>query len=319
MNSSSLARRFVTIMVAGALTLTVIAAALSYHLARQRTETDVRATLDGVMTAIEGTLAVGVYADDKVLLKELVQGMIRHSHIDAAQVLNADGATLFVATDDGRNQDPASLRFPAGGVFAEHDIHSFLDEADVIGRVMVHADAGYLRTAVRRQASLLGLVLVGLIAVLALLLNTMTMRLVVQPMSQLARQLAAMQPGGSGRLEVARTHSRDEIGTVVHAANRLLDANQAALARERAMREEISAMEVRYRQIFEYTSAGIFLLTPQFRLVNSNRAIAQLFGATDQDLARLREDDFFQTLFVDPAAAHELVASGDEVRAGVFG
>jgi diguanylate cyclase (GGDEF)-like protein/PAS domain S-box-containing protein len=173
----------------------------------------------------------------------------------------------------------------------------------------VHADAGYLAATVRRQAALLAVVLVGLVLVLAVLLNALTLRLVVRPMSQLARQLSGKEPGGSERLALDAVHSGDEIGTVVHAANRLLDANQAALSRERAMREEVTAMEARYRQIFDHTSAGIFLLTPDYRLVNSNRAISRLFGIERSGVHRLGEQDFLQALFVDPAVARELVAA----------
>lgn len=304
----TLTRRFVAVMVAAAVALAVLAAALSYHLARSRAEDDARAAIQGLITAIENSLNTGVYARDELLLGELVEGMVRHPQVDAAQVVDSSGASLaFAATRSGSGTPPHAL--PAGGMLVTRALTSPFDHHEPIGRLLVHADAAHLRATVRAQARLFGLTQVGLIALLALLLYGVALRLLVRPLSRMARQLALMQPGSTQRLVLPDRHAADEIGMVAHAANRLLDANQVALESERTLRAQVALAEARYRQIFDYTSAGIFLLTPACHLLNGNRALSRLIDANVLDMQALQETDFIEAVFSDPASVRDMVAS----------
>jgi diguanylate cyclase (GGDEF)-like protein/PAS domain S-box-containing protein len=291
--------------------MAALAAAVTYHLTAQRAAAETRAALDGLITATADTIAAGVYANDATLLTEMVNVIERHPQVDTAMVLDVHGAEIAVAGPAGRQLAglAAGTATSADEILMERDLQSPFNNADEpIGRLLVQADARQLRSSVRQQALLVGLALVGLIAALALALYALAMRLLVRPMTQLAHELAAMQPGTSHRISLRGPDTSDEINAVVGAANRLLDANETALANERDMRTAVAAMEARYRQIFDDTSAGIFLLTPQYRLVNSNRAIAFLIGATDADLAQMQDDDFIQRLFSDPGYVHNMVS-----------
>jgi diguanylate cyclase (GGDEF)-like protein/PAS domain S-box-containing protein len=310
MRPRTLTGRFVVTMVVVATSMATLAAAVTYQLTAQRAAAETRAALDGLITATADTLTAGVYANDATLLTEMVNVIERHPQIDAALVLDVNGAEIAVAGSAGRQLAAlaAGTTSSAGEILMERDLQSPFDADERIGRLIVQADARQLRSSVRQQALLVGLALVVLIAALALALYALAMRLLVRPMTQLAHELAVMRPGTSHRISLRGPDTSDEINTVVDAANRLLDANETALASERDMRTEVAAMEARYRQIFDDTSAGIFLLTPQYRLVNSNRAIAFLIGATDADLAQMQDDDFIQRLFSDPEYVHNMVS-----------
>jgi len=198
---------------------------------------------------------------------------------------------------------------PKDGMLVTRTLVSPFDRSEPIGQLLVHADAAHLHARLRHQAWLLALILAGLIAVLALLLNAVALRVLVRPLSRMAHQLAAMEPGSAQRVVLPVSHAADEIGMVVNAANRLLDTNQAALDSERALRAEVALTEARYRQIFDYTSAGIFLLTPRSNLLNGNRAISRLIDANAMDMEELRGSDFIQEVFIDPACVRDMVAS----------
>lgn len=85
-------------------------------------------------------------------------------------------------------------------------------------------------------------------------------------------------PGTTERLTVPTGHALDEIGDLTHSANALLDANQIAMQRERELRAEIEVMEAQYRQIFDFSSAGIFVLDGEGRLINSNPTALRVIG-----------------------------------------
>jgi diguanylate cyclase (GGDEF)-like protein/PAS domain S-box-containing protein len=308
MTPRTLTRRFVVVMVTAAMLLALLAAALSYHLARARAEDEARAAIQGLVTAIENSVNTGVYARDEVLLGELVAGMVRHPQVDAAQVLDSGGVSLaFAANRPPTGTQPRTM--PADGILVTRALTSPFDRHETLGRLLVHADAAHLRGSVRGQAWLFGLTQAGLIVLLALLLNFVALRLLVRPLSRMARQLALMHPGSTQRVVLPDNHATDEMGMVANAANRLLDANQAALENERALRAQVALAEARYRQIFDYTSAGIFLLTPRGHLLTGNRAISRLIDANVLDMQALNESDFIEAVFVDPVAVRDMVAS----------
>jgi diguanylate cyclase (GGDEF)-like protein/PAS domain S-box-containing protein len=309
MKPRTLNGKFMTIMVSAALAVAALAALGSYQLANRQADAAGRAALDGLLTAIEKTAAEGAYARDKVLLTELVAGIVRHPLVAKAQVFDATDASLAYAVDPPDPKAAPVTMTAADGFYLVRELKSPFDPRELVGRLVIRADARELQASARQQALLMGLALVSLIVVLALVLNAVALRLLTKPMSQMARELAVMEPGTADRVSLVSAHSEDEIGTVVRAANRLLDANQAALARERAMREEIASMEAQYRQIFDFTSAGIFVLTPQCRLLNSNPAISRVIGSSTEDMSRLRDTDFIQLVFCSPMRVREMVAS----------
>ncbi len=308
----TLSGRFIAILVAVAMSLALVAAAAGYQWATRQADQSARAALDRLATVITNTVAAGAYAQDQVLLNELVNGIVNHPEADQAQVLDASGASIAYASDS-RNPPAATPDLMAGGgILITRDLRSPFDPDEVLGRLVVHADERALVSRATQQAVLLALTLFGLILAMALVLNFVALRLLANPMARMARELTAMEPGTSNRVSVAATHAGDEIGTVVSAVNRLLDANQAALVRERDMRAEISRMEAQYRQIFDFTSAGIFVLTPQCRLINSNPAVSRVIGSSPEEMSKLRDSDFIQLVFSSPARVRQMVATAHQ-------
>jgi diguanylate cyclase (GGDEF)-like protein/PAS domain S-box-containing protein len=137
--------------------------------------------------------------------------------------------------------------------------------------------------------------------------NALASRLLSKPMHELAGQLTQIEPGSSIRLSIAKQHERDEVGVVTRAANHLLDLQQGALERERAMRDEITAMEARYRGIFASTSAGIFIMSSQGRLLQANPALERLLGLSPGETDRSHQFEFSSRSFRDPSHLAELV------------
>jgi diguanylate cyclase (GGDEF)-like protein/PAS domain S-box-containing protein len=130
---------------------------------------------------------------------------------------------------------------------------------------------------------------------------------VSRPIVRLARALESMPPGSEGRLTVPPGHRDDEIGVLVRSANDLLFANAQALQRERELRLDIEAMEAQYRQIFDSTSAGIFVLDREGRLINGNPTVLKLVGRAMGDMRQLRGQDFLGRVFVRPDRVRALI------------
>ncbi|HUD34232.1 MAG TPA: diguanylate cyclase [Variovorax sp.] len=305
MPSRSLHARFRTVVFGISALLAAVVATAVYLSARshymQAGETSARA----IVAAVQQTVAVGAYARDDVLLRELVEGLAHHPSVSRVSVV--DGVGQSMAAADGMAGASNGAAPVAGAPSFESTLASPFNPAETVGRLRVWLDTNRLAAEARRQASLLVAALIVLLAGVLAVFNALASRLLSRPMHRLAAALERLEPGTSERLAIAPRHARDEVGIVTAAANRLLDLQQQALARERAMRDEIAALEARYRGIFDSTSAGIFILSAAGELLQANPALSRLLGLPADRLEAGRMSDFAGTAFVLPSRLARLV------------
>ena len=78
-------------------------------------------------------------------------------------------------------------------------------------------------------------------------------------------------------------------------------------------------MEAQYRQIFDSSSVGIFVLDENGRLINGNPTVSRVVGLSMDELRRLSEDDFISRVFNRPEQVRQMideaVARGETVSA----
>lgn len=313
-----LQRRLLGALAAGALPVVLVAGLAAYHLGHQRSEAETRRTLEDLILAVEKTVQIGTYSGDAVLLEEVVGGLVRHPRLQHAMVRRADGSPLVALSRSGQpHPSPAAAPGAEGRLLVSRPLHSPFDATDVIGRIELIADAQAQQQAAREEALRLALALVAQTLLVALLLYAMVARVVSGPIVRMAQALRGMSPGTAARLPMPPGHRHDEIGELIDGANALLQANQLTLQRERALRAEIEAMEAQYREIFDSTSAGIFVLTPSGRLLNSNPTALRVVGMPLREMRDLRETDFLREVFAWPerveAMIREALRSGHTV------
>jgi diguanylate cyclase (GGDEF)-like protein/PAS domain S-box-containing protein len=270
------------------------------------------ATVASMVGAIEKTAAVGAYAKDRELLREIADGLRRHPNVAAVAMVDMQGQDLLPPSG------PADLA--AATRLAEvrraapaHDqtLSNPFDTAEVVGRLQVWQDEQHIQSEAGLQALRLVGALVVLLAAVLLVFQALAVRLLSRPMRLLAEDIAQMAPGTDARLQVDPRHEFDDIGTVAAAGNRLLALQQTALARERAMRAEIADMEARYRGIFDSSSAGIFVLSAG-RMLHGNRALGRLLEGRDDTIAAAGQDDFVQTFACAPDRLQALIDAARE-------
>lgn len=191
------------------------------------------------------------------------------------------------------------------------------DRAEVLGRLQVTTDRGRLEAQARAEALRLVLMIVAQTSVVALVLAMAATLLVSRPIVRLARQLRAAPPGAEPTLVTPPHHRSDEIGRLIEAANALLAANRDALALERRLRREIEAMEAQYRQIFDASSAGIFVLDGDGRLINGNPTVLRIVGMTLDAARALAGDAFVHVAFARPERVREMIEAAARGRSTV--
>lgn len=295
----NLGRRFTLWAGALALALATLSAVVSYQLAERDAERDAQATLAGLIEAVINTAAVGAYAGDTVLLAEVANGLIRHPMVGRVRIELQGGVQVQ------RQRQEATA--PAGTPQVDVPLVSPFDAQESLGYVRVVAEPEALAREARRQALRASLPLFALVLLLTLLLNLLAARLLSRPMARLARQVAALEPGSAERLAVAPRHQHDEIGRLAGRTNELLQATATALDRERELRAEVSAIGSQLRRLIDASSAAIFLLDLDGRLVQANTTLVRL--CTGLPNTELSSDHLVREQFHAPEALDALLRS----------
>lgn len=303
----SLHGKFTLILIGVATLLALLASLVVVRLTFVKAKESSKTTLEAMLSAIEKSAAVGVYAEDQVLLLELIKGVARDPNVARVWVEDTAGKVLAASPLDGGSPAPAPGSVEASLLVTRRLVSPF-DGAEELGHLLAQGSLPQVVKEANLLAAWLGVALASLITILALLLNHAVLVMLSRPMMRLSRKLSAIIPGQGQRLVSERRHTNDEVGTVITAVNSLLSATEIALQSERQMRTEIAAMEAQYRQIFNHTSAGIFVLAPGGRLINSNPTVLRLIDAEGSGQTDLASEDFVDTVFADPEQVRRMIA-----------
>ncbi len=322
--ANSLQLRFMLLVFAAAALLAVVAATLAYQLGQARALASSRNSVQALGSAVEKTVAIGVFANDAVLLQEVAGGLARNELVDMVVVTAADGRALAKVLRPGATER-------LGTTLLTRPVVSPFDANEELGQLRIHLNDAKVQADADREAYTLAAAMAGQAALLAFILYLLAARMVSRPIVRLASALRGMTPGSGERLATPAGHAGDEIGVLIAGANTLLEANERQLQTERALRAEVEAMEAQYRQIFDSSSAGIFVLDEGGKLINGNPTVSRAVGLSMDELRTLSEDDFIARVFnrpeqvrqmIDEASARgetisadlELVQQGDERR-----
>ncbi|KQW43748.1 MULTISPECIES: sensor domain-containing diguanylate cyclase [unclassified Roseateles] len=298
--ADSLQLRFMLLVFASAALLAVIAATIAYQLAQARALASSRSSVEALATAVEKTLAIGAFANDAVLLKEVAGGLARNELVDLVEVVATDGRAL------ARMPRPGAAD-TSGGTLLTRPVVSPFDDREHLGQLRIRLNDAKVQADADREAYTLAAAMAGQAALLALILYLLAARMVSRPIVRLASALRRMTPGSGERLQTPPGHARDEIGVLIAGANELLDSNERQLTVERELRAEVEAMEAQYRQIFDSSSAGIFVLNEGGRLINGNPTVSRVVGLSMDELRTLSEDDFIARVFNRPEQVRQMI------------
>ena len=231
----SLRLRFMLTVVLGAVLFSAAAGAIAYRLGHARAMDNSRHTLEGLARSVEKTAAIGAFASDQVLLREITDGLARNELVAHAEVTVTRGGAL------SRSDRPAA-QASSEGPRIELPLSSPFDKAEVLGMLRIQGDGAQISAAADREAQLLATLMIAQAGMVALMLFAAATRLFSSPLRRLARRLHDIPPGSTARLHTPRRHSDDEIGMLIAGANALIDTNAQAMEREREVRAGIEAV-----------------------------------------------------------------------------
>lgn len=215
----SLEHRLVIYVCLGLLAFSVVAGLFNYHYAYKHQLDASRNLQKQLVRTVQAQAEVSVFALNEEIAVEILNGLISNPSLVAASIESPEGFKVEQSLIPDAD-------FSKGITF---DLLSPVDGKERIGSLIIVQDDNHVaREAARVSFSNTVMMLLQIIMATILIIGV-SRRVMIRPVAELARCLAAIKPGSKERLSVKKIHRYDEIGLLSNSANALIEAAEAAL------------------------------------------------------------------------------------------
>ncbi|MDO9104030.1 MAG: diguanylate cyclase [Methylovulum sp.] len=282
-----------------ALLFAVLTSVFSFVIEFNRSSEKAVIMINQLIDTVESTAAIAAYSNNSTIGEDVLKGLLRNDVVHEVRLSNVQGLQLM-------KEKPQDSDFP-GQTKIIRALYSPFGDAAIIGHLTVIVETQYILREARYSALVNALnssLLIGITALIALLMVRSSFS---RPLMKVSNTLHAITAGERERLESLPRNQDDELGQLVTDINSLLEALQEKFKVEHTLREEIEMIEHQLRNIFETTSAGIFLLDETGRLLTANPALSKVIGLPHLSHTDLRGQDFAELAFAEPGLLHKLM------------
>ncbi len=250
---------------------------------------------------------VGVFAENRELLRDVAAGIIGQRHVVMVAIYGADLRLLYLV-----QKDP-SIHYPAGdmkaltGGFPAHpttatvvheskhalefvkpvvlSLYPNVEEALYLGDTgaeKTEKTIGYVRILLEKEMQrkeILGIVERNAIITLIFILASAVfiywqVKKMTRPLEKLTAGVHAL--GVGGEVDLVPVETMDEVGKLASAFNTMLE-------RRNRVEDALRSSEKKYRTLFEESKDVIFIDTPDDRIIDINPAGVELFGCSSKE------------------------------------
>jgi diguanylate cyclase (GGDEF)-like protein/PAS domain S-box-containing protein len=294
--NSKLHLRVFRIVTFGAIVFTGAASIIFYLYTQSVEQKSMDRVLDQLFVTVQRSAEIAAYLDSKELAEEVIDSLSGNDIVLGSMLLSKNGmiaVSNFQASDTGD--------FLSFGLFAPFSAN------EQVGEVRIQPNIDWLNSRVMNSTLERTLILIVQIAVIAVLVLVMTLRVLTYPIQSIAQNLHRIAPGDSNNLDCPKGHETNEIGRLVDDINKLLGAARTTINQEQYLRNRIEILEKHFRLIFERASAGIFLLDKNFYLNSVNPAFKDIVGIAVKERRGSKQSIYLPDLFQDPAAIEKIL------------
>ena len=283
----SLNKKIAVAVLGVAVTFAMVAAVFSFvaEFSRSRNKTEIM--INQLLDTVEYSAAIASYTSNQQIAQDVINGLLRNDIVHKVQLRGDQGLTLEKARAT-----------PGGhGFTIVRKLSSPFDSQQTIGTLTVDSEAYYSLEEAEHGAlmnAINSILLIGLTT--ALILFVVRVRL-AQPLARVSGALHAISAGEQNRLVPIPKNNDDELGRLIQDINRLLDVLETKFVNERALREQIEHIEKQLRTVFESTSAGLFELDAQGKLLTCNPTLTRVLNKPHLALEALVGQDFAEQFF----------------------
>ncbi|MFZ2853206.1 MAG: diguanylate cyclase [Rhodocyclaceae bacterium] len=215
-----------------------------------------------LVRTVQEQAEVAAFASNAEIARGVLSGLFANPVILAARIESLAG---FEA--DLGYREKVSL-----GTSRDYPLISPADHLEQIGTLTVVQNDSWVRGNAIQAAVLQTVLMLLQVLIVVLIVAAVLRRMMIHPITRLAKEMAAIQPGSSVRLQVDEQHAADEIGLLSNSANLLLQASAEAIA---ALKQQNALLS----SLLKNLPVGVVMVeSPSGKLLMSNEIAAKLLG-----------------------------------------
>jgi len=255
--------------------------------------------LTQLMDTVESTAAIAAYTHDPIIANDVINGLLRNDIVYSASIISDQGL-LAEKEKSIQVEKPVQLTRPLYSPFSSSQ--------QEIGQLIITPNTHYNVAEARHAAYSNTFNSIFLIATTTLILLIVVRIKISQPLVEVSDSLHDVKAGEKKRINTLKQHKHDELGRLINDINELLKNLETKLTQEQILRKSVQHMEKQLRHIYESSSAGLFLLDTNGKLISFNQTLHTVLHCKNHSSQKVTRGEMM-SLFVKEKEQFQLMLS----------
>ena len=303
-NSHSVYVQLLSYLFLAAIVFISVISFVSFHVELNNANSKAELMVHQIIDTIESSVSAAVYKNDALAAKEILKGLV-HNDVVQKAVIRSDHGLLLIKIKDERVVDGKEII---------RELFSPDDSKKSIGQISVITNTDFsLQTA---QYNAIGHALNSFVfMVLFLPFVVLVIRsLFSNPLIRISDTLINIIAGEQDRIERLENNKNNEVDQLIVSINKILGELNAKISIQQALRKRVEAVEKKLRNIFQSTSAGLFLLDNNGNILTCTPTLLRILGFEDTGLVSLNGQNFAAMFFKEPEQFQQMIKNVSELE-----
>jgi diguanylate cyclase (GGDEF)-like protein/PAS domain S-box-containing protein len=296
-SSKNLHHKLIIYIFLAALVFIGIATFISFRIEMNHANEKAAIMINQLIETVEPTAAIAVYSNNAQIAQDVLDGLLRNDVVYKAVITSDQGLSLEKTKGMQAENQKEIIR----------ELFSPFGERKSIGQLSVTSDASFSLSEARHAAltnAINSFILVGLTLLIMLVVIH---SLFSKPLMRISNTLRDILAGEQERIAPLENNKNDELGGLVANINKILELLTTKLSTQQVLRKRVEFAEKKLRNIFESTSAGLFLLDKDGKILTCTPTLLKIVGYEDNHLIAINGQNFATLFFKEPLQFQQMM------------
>lgn len=266
----NLATRLAIYTILLAFLIGTLVSAVTIYINYARTITELEETAEQLLELTLDSATAAVFQLDPELADNVLSGLMQYPLFTRVSLYDELNEELATISRPGQAASPLVEFLDVPNVEMSYDLPLGADNGQS-GTLTALLDINPGLSSFYDQALLTAGAQILLAITLAGVIFLVVVYVVTRPLSELARKLAASDPGSETQISIEGLHSNDELGNLTDSVNKYLAAAFD-------YQEELEQSSQRLQSILDNLREGVLVINPAGNITECNRAAEHMFG-----------------------------------------
>lgn len=302
LSDKKLCYRLIVYLCLASIVLMAVMSVVSFRIELSNANRQAEHIASQLVDTLARNATLAVYQNNHPLAKELLNDLSRNDVIAQAELIDSSGLVFEQTKKMNIDKQKRILR----------PLYSPLDKKQQIGQFNIQINPDF--NAMTAKNALLSHTFNTFIFVVLQLFIMLLLAhfLFIRPLNGISYMLRDIIVGDQERIDILSINKNDELGHLVVNINKILDALNTKLSTQRVLRKRIESVEKKLRDIFQSTSAGLFLLDEQGNILTCTPTLLNVLNYEDSSLIAIHGQNFAQLFFKEPERFQQMLQNAQE-------